>query len=46
MPVCCDEWERAKLSKSPCDPLVDADCDGTLNDEDVETLNAPSPSPR
>lgn len=46
MPVCCDEWERAKLSKSPCDPLVDADCDGTPNDDDVETLNAAPPSPR
>ena len=40
MPVCCDEWDKAKLSKSPCDPLADADCDGVPNDEDVETLNA------
>ena len=40
MPVCCDDWERAKVSKSPCDPLADADCDGSPNDEDVETLNA------
>ena len=46
MPVCCDEWERAKVSKSPCDPLADADCDGIPNDEDVETLNAAPPSPR
>ena len=43
MPVCCDEWERAKRAKSPCDPLADADCDGIPNDEDVETLNAAPP---
>ena len=43
MPVCCDEWEKAKLSKSPCDPLADADCDGIPNDDDPETLNVPAP---
>jgi hypothetical protein len=41
-PVCCDDWERAKVSKDPCDPLADADCDGVPNDEDADTLRAPS----
>lgn len=43
--VCCDEWRKAKLSKSPCDPLADADCDGILNDDDMDTLLAAEPSP-
>jgi len=43
--VCCDEWVKAKQSKSPCDPLADADCDGIPNDDDVDTLTAPAPSP-
>jgi hypothetical protein len=30
-PVCCAAWEAAKASKSPCDPLQDADCDGRPN---------------
>ena len=43
--VCCDEWVKAKQSKAPCDPLADADCDGIPNDDDVDTLTAPAPSP-
>lgn len=43
--VCCDEWEKAKQSKAPCDPLADADCDGIPNDDDVHTLTAGAPSP-
>ena len=43
--VCCDEWEKAKQSKSPCDPLADADCDGIPNDDDEDTLLAVVPSP-
>jgi hypothetical protein len=43
--VCCDDWEKAKQSKSPCDPLADADCDGIPNDDDVDTLLAAAPSP-
>jgi hypothetical protein len=43
--VCCDEWEKAKQSKAPCDPLADADCDGILNDDDVDTLTAEAPAP-
>lgn len=42
--VCCDEWQKAKQSKSPCDPLADADCDGIPNDDDIETLLATAPS--
>lgn len=41
-PVCCDDWERAKVSKDPCDPLADADCDGVPNDDDADTLRAPA----
>lgn len=40
MPVCCAEWEKAKLSANPCDPRADADCDGIPNDEDADTLRA------
>ncbi len=43
-PICCRAWEDAKASKDPCDPLVDADCDGTPNDEDSEPLT-PGHSP-
>lgn len=45
-PVCCEEWEKAKLSASPCDPRVDADCDGIPNDEDAETLRAAAARPK
>jgi hypothetical protein len=43
--VCCAEWEKAKLSASPCDPRADADCDGIPNDDDAETLRAAAPHP-
>ncbi len=33
-PVCCDEWNQAKKTKSPCNPLSDADCDGVNNQAD------------
>lgn len=32
--VCCDKWEEAKRTKSPCDVTLDSDCDGTPNGED------------
>ena len=32
--VCCDEWKQAKKTKSPCNPLADADCDGIENKAD------------
>jgi len=37
--VCCTEWQEAKRTKNPCDPLVDADCDGAPNDEDDYPLD-------
>ena len=37
--VCCDEWEKAKQSSSPCNPLEDADCDGVSNLEDAYPLD-------
>ena len=37
--VCCTKWEEAKLTGSPCDPLKDADCDGTANDMDTYPLD-------
>jgi hypothetical protein len=43
--VCCDEWKSAKLAKTPCDPLADADCDGIPNDDDVEPMTAGAPGP-
>jgi len=42
--VCCDEWHKAKQSKTPCDPLADADCDGIPNDDDADTLSAAKPA--
>lgn len=43
--VCCAEWEKAKRSKVPCDPLLDADCDGIPNQEDIEPLTPATPAP-
>ena len=33
--ICCDAWEAAKQSGTPCNPLEDADCDGVKNDMDA-----------
>lgn len=38
--VCCDAWDAARQSGSPCDPLQDADCDGLANDVDDYLLDA------
>lgn len=32
--ICCDRWVEAKRKKSPCNPMLDSDCDGVSNDED------------
>lgn len=37
--VCCDAWWEAKRAKIPCDPVVDADCDGTPNEKDDYPLD-------
>ncbi len=37
--VCCAEWNNAKQSRNPCDPLLDADCDGVPNDVDDRPLD-------
>jgi hypothetical protein len=37
--VCCAKWKEAKRTKTPCDPLVDADCDGAANDADTYPLD-------
>jgi hypothetical protein len=42
--VCCAAWDEAKRSKSPCDPLADADCDGIPNVDDLDTLAALPPA--
>lgn len=39
IPVDCGKWEEAKRTKNPCDPLVDADCDGAANDVDEWPLD-------
>ncbi len=37
--VDCAKWDEAKRTKDPCDPLVDADCDGVTNDLDEWPLD-------
>lgn len=37
--VCCDKWDQAKESGSPCNPLVDADCDGVINALDAYPID-------
>ena len=37
--VCCAKWDEAKRTKTPCDPMVDADCDGVANDADEYPLD-------
>ena len=37
--ICCAAREAAKLSKTPCDPLEDADYDGRLNSLDSYPLD-------
>jgi hypothetical protein len=39
MKVCCAKWDEAKRTKMPCDPMVDADCDGVVNDADEYLLD-------
>ena len=41
--VCCDKWNEAKTTGSPCDPLQDADCDGLSNDIDTFPLDFAKP---
>lgn len=40
--VCCDSWQNAVSTGSPCDAQRDIDCDGKLNENDVNPLRAPS----
>jgi hypothetical protein len=42
-PVCCDTFDQAVKSKQPCDPLVDANCNGTANADDPDPLGSDSP---
>jgi len=37
--VCCPEWQKAKQSGVPCNPLEDADCDGVSNQDDNYPLD-------
>ncbi len=39
--VCCDTWLNTWSLRSPCNARRDIDCDGTLNEEDLEPLLAP-----
>ena len=39
--VCCDSWQNAVSTRSPCNAMRDIDCDGTLNESDFLPLNAP-----
>ena len=41
--VCCDKWQQATASGSPCNPMVDADCDGIPNQRDPFPIQ---PQPR
>ena len=41
--VCCESWNEAKVSKSPCDPLEDLDCDGIENNLDEYPLDFSKP---
>lgn len=34
--VCCDSWQNAANTGSPCDARRDIDCDGALNESDSE----------
>ena len=44
--VCCDSWQQAIDSGSPCDPLRDIDCDGTPNENDGAPFRSASLAPR
>jgi hypothetical protein len=47
--VCCDDWQKARKSKQPCDVALDADCDGIPNNRDrapFNTGNEPPPQPK
>lgn len=39
--VCCDTWLNTWSLRSPCDARRDIDCDGTLNENDLDPLFAP-----
>jgi hypothetical protein len=38
--VCCDIWQEAVRGGGPCNPEVDADCDGLPNDKDGDFTNS------
>jgi len=38
--VCCELWEEAKLTGTPCNPLMDADCDEITNESDTYPLDS------
>lgn len=40
--VCCDSWQNAVSTGSPCDAQRDIDCDGKLNENDLNPLRAPA----
>jgi hypothetical protein len=39
--VCCDKFQEARRTGKPCDPTWDLDCDGKLNDKDIDTGGLP-----
>src|SRR6266550_1924569 len=38
--VCCDAWQNAVSTRSPCNAQRDIDCDGILNESDRRPLSA------
>jgi hypothetical protein len=34
--VCCESWQNAANTRSPCDARQDIDCDGVLNESDSQ----------
>ena len=43
--VCCDTWQKAASTGSPCDARRDIDCDGTPNETDFIPFTAPTETP-
>ncbi len=44
--VCCDTWQNAGNTRSPCDARRDIDCDGELNETDSSPFERPYQYPR
>lgn len=43
--VCCDSWQNAVSTRSPCDAMRDIDCDGDLNEGDFNPVSAATRKP-